>query len=387
MGLISVIDCKMGHDQLAVRSFIEDFNSKSQLIVDESQSAIFYKDGQALDEFGAGRHPLDTNNLPLMTKLINKLLGVQKVFSCHVYFINRKSILDAFWGTTAPVLVQDPEMRLPCYLRANGQMGVHVREDGVRNFVVKIVGQLEECNMDFIKRSIRSTVNSIVKEVIAQAIVDGGVSVLEINTKLGQLAERMRQKINLKLEDYGLEVENFNVDTLEVDENDLERIRQRKERRRDAYDEADLESYKIGKLSEARAKARATEGYTYYDERRFNVLDSAAQNESSAGGFINMGVGLGVGAGVGREIGGMFNGATQQMQQTQQPQQPQQPMANQGGQVAHCPSCGAQVMPGAKFCSGCGQKIEIPQNTFCTQCGTQVMAGAKFCPNCGNKIC
>ena len=46
MGLISVIDCKMGHDQLAVRSFIEDFNSKSQLIVDESQSAIFYKDGQ-----------------------------------------------------------------------------------------------------------------------------------------------------------------------------------------------------------------------------------------------------------------------------------------------------------------------------------------------------
>lgn len=371
MGVINVIECKMEHDQLAVKSFIEDFNHKSQLIVDQSQSAIFFKDGNALDEFGAGRHALDTNNLPLLKKLVNKIFGVQNVFSCHVYFINHKSVLDAFWGTTDPVLVEDPEMHLPCYLRANGQMTVHVKNDGVRRFVVKVVGQLDECNMEFIKRSIRSIVNSIVKEVIAQAIVDGGTSVLEINTLLGQLADRMLKKINLKLDEYGLELENFNINNLELDENDLERIRIRKERRLDAYDEADLESYKINKLSEARAAARAREGYTYQDERRFDVLEGAAQNESAGGSFINMGVGLGMGVGVSREVGGMFTNANQ----TQQPQQ-----------TSVCPGCGNPIAPGAKFCANCGHKIEV-RNAFCSQCGSQVQPGAKFCPNCGNKLC
>lgn len=355
MATISIISCEMQHNQLVSRSFVEDFNAKSQLIVDQSQEAIFFKDGQALDLFGAGRHSLDTNNLPLFKRLISKMFGLNNnIFSCHVYFINKTTVLDAFWGTSAPILVEDPKEHLPAYLRANGQMGVHIKDS--RKFIVKVVGQLPECDTDSVKRAIQGTINSIVKTVIASAIMESGISVLELNTMLTDLSDRIMAKINERLDDYGLLIENFAIDALLLDENDLAQIRKVKQRRVDAWDEADLEAYKIDKLSQARARARAVEGYTYQEERKFDVLDSAAKNEGGMGGdFINMGVGLGVGVGVSREVGNMFNGTSQP--QNVQPQGFQPAQSAPTTAPKFCSNCGTPCTPGARFCSNCGFKL------------------------------
>ena len=139
--------------------------------------------------------------------------------------------------------------------------------------------------------------------------------------------------------------------------------------------DAELEAYKMTILSEARAKARATEGYTYQDERRFDVLDSAAKNEGGAGGnFINMGVGLGVGVGMGREMGNITKDITSPSEASPKPQT--------AGRA--CQGCGAIVPQGAKFCPECGKKQEAAR--FCPECGNKCTDGVKFCPECGTKL-
>ena len=78
----------------------EDFNTSSQLIVHESQEAILFKDGQALDLFKAGRHTLTTENIPLLRRIISIPTGGETPFHCEVYFINKTDILDVLWGTS-----------------------------------------------------------------------------------------------------------------------------------------------------------------------------------------------------------------------------------------------------------------------------------------------
>lgn len=66
----------------------EDFNTGSQLIVHESQEAIFFLNGQALDTFGPGRHELETQNLPLLSNVSKITTGGISPFHSEIYFIN-----------------------------------------------------------------------------------------------------------------------------------------------------------------------------------------------------------------------------------------------------------------------------------------------------------
>ena len=88
---LDIVKCEMSNDTLVQRSEIKDFNAKSQLIVHESQEAIFFKEGQALDLFGPGRHSLNSDNLPLIRKVFSAIFGGgnKTPFACEVYFINR----------------------------------------------------------------------------------------------------------------------------------------------------------------------------------------------------------------------------------------------------------------------------------------------------------
>ena len=141
--------------------------------------------------------------------------------------------------------------------------------------------------------------------------------------------------------------------------------------------EADM--YRERRESETRAYARATEGYTYQEERRFDVLEGAAKNEGGAGGsFVNMGVGLGMGVGIGKDMGNMYAGIAQ-------PAMPPQAPAQAPAAEKVCPSCGQAVSANAKFCMHCGQPQPQPAAPkFCPECGTR--CEGKFCMNCGTKL-
>lgn len=139
---LSVIKCETDNFQLVTKSTIENFNAKSQLVVNESQEALFYKDGQALDLFASGRHSLDTENLPFLKRIFGKIFGGTTPFTCEVFFINKVSVMDIPWGTDSPIVLEDPKYHLIVGVRANGQTGIRVKDS--RKFVVKVVGQLRE---------------------------------------------------------------------------------------------------------------------------------------------------------------------------------------------------------------------------------------------------
>lgn len=373
MSVLQLIEQEMTNDQLVVRSHIEDFNAKSQLIVYESQEALFYKNGQALDLFGPGRHTLSSENVPLLKRFFSHLFGGKTPFPCDVYYINKVNVLDIIWGTDSPIQLEDPKYPMLVSVRANGQTGVRIKDS--RRFVVGVVGQLKEFTVDAVRRGIKGMMMAAIKENIAIAIIEKKISILEVATRTSELSAVIQDKVNAAIEDLGIELVHFTLSAVMASDGDLDELKAYKKTMMST--EADM--YRERRQSETRAYARATEGYTYHDERRFDVMEGAAKNEGGASGsFVGMGVGLGMGAGVGREMGNMYAGIMQPAAPAPALAQP----AATGEKV--CPSCGSPVAAGAKFCANCGQAQ--PQTKFCPECGTRCEPGSKFCMNCGTKL-
>ena len=363
---LDVIKCEMDNSLLVTKSTVENFNAKSQLIVNESQEALFYKDGQALDLFASGRHTLNSDNLPVLKRLFASVFGGKTPFACEVFYINKVSVLDLMWGTSSPIPVEDPLYHFVLDVKAYGQTGVRVKDS--RKFVVKVVGQLHEYTVSSINKALRGAMMAIIKETIAAAIVKKGISILEITAHLTELSDDILARLNERLDDLGIALEHFYIENIEADDKDISKLR-------DIKAEVESEAYKLRRLSEARAYARNIEGYTYQDERKFDVLENAASNTGTGGTLINAGLGLGVGLGVMNEVGKV---AGSSLSGQQQPQQPQQDAATKT-----CAQCGASVPANAKFCLSCGSQMPVAR--FCTECGEKLMPNAKFCPNCGTK--
>lgn len=354
------------------KEHIENFNTKSQLIVNESQEALFYKDGQALDLFKSGRYSLETENLPFFKKLFGKIFNNNTPFACEVFYINKTSVLEVLWGTANPIIVEDPKYHIIIGARANGQIGLRVSDS--RKFVVKVVGQLQDFTLDNIKRTIKSMVIANIKDLIAKSIVNNNVSILEISTHLIEISKLVQEKLNVELEDLGLEITKLHINTISCDEGDLAKLRETKDKFLEAMTDIDIEAIKTVKLGEAKAKSRNIQGYTYQDERKFDVLQSAAENEGTSGSLMGAGIGLGMGAGIGAGIGAAATNTAQTLNEQVKP--------TNGNLI--CTNCGAKIISGSKFCSECGTPVQTKK--FCSECGVQVDSNSKFCSNCGNKL-
>lgn len=116
----------------------EDFNSTTQLIVHESQEAIFFMNGQALDLFGPGRFTLETQNIPIIRRFLNKPTDDKTPFHCEVYFINKTEQMAIKWGTDSKVQYVEPTYKFPISIGASGEMALSVEDS--RKLLVKLVG-------------------------------------------------------------------------------------------------------------------------------------------------------------------------------------------------------------------------------------------------------
>ena len=116
----------------------EDFNTTTQLIVHESQEAIFFMNGQALDLFGPGRYTLETQNIPLLRKFANIPTDGKTPFHCEVYFINKTEQMAIKWGTDSKVQYVEPTYNFPLSIGASGEMALSVNDS--RKLLVKLVG-------------------------------------------------------------------------------------------------------------------------------------------------------------------------------------------------------------------------------------------------------
>ena len=136
--VIDVINYEGGNDVLIYKYPKQDFNLGSQLIVHESQEAVFFKDGKALESFGAGRHTLTTQNIAGLKNIINSMAGGENVFHSEIYFINLVTMLGIKWGTDSRIRMYDPISGLHLEIGASGSFNLKVI-DG-RKLLIKVVG-------------------------------------------------------------------------------------------------------------------------------------------------------------------------------------------------------------------------------------------------------
>lgn len=349
----------------------EDFNTASQLIVHESQEAIFFLNGQTLDLFGPGRHTLETQNLPLMNKIVNLPSGGVSPFHAEVYFINLTEQMGIAWGTNSKVQYMEPEFGFPLSIGASGEMALAVRE--AKKLLVKIVGTEAILSQDKLIAYFKAFLQTRVKAALVQAIQQQKLSIFELDAHLGELSDDVKGRLRPDFAEYGIELTQFLATTVIRPEGDpiYERFRDLYFRQYADVREAQIEQ-QVGVINQeteakktvidatATADKRRIEGYTYQQERGFDVAEKVAANEG-VGEFSNMGIGLGMIAGVGGPVSGMVGGAMADALGAANL------AGNPTGDGAQQP---AQTLAGAKFCPECGRPFQ-PTDKFCPECGTR----------------
>lgn len=430
-GLASIIKYEGDNETLVWKHPIEDFNYGSQLIVHETQEAIFFKDGQALDLFGAGRYTLETQQLPLLEKIYQLPTDTEGTFHSEIYFINMATQMGIKWGTDSKIRLFDPVSGMHIELGASGEFNIRVINS--RKLLLKLVGTAGSLGQEQLlgegnkKGFFRSLVITQVKSYLAQTIKENQINILEIDSELMRLSAVLKDKINEYLTDYGLHMPDFFVGRIMTPDDDpnfkkmkeqyaeqyllirQEQIRkseaeaaaERKEveaataaRMRVIDAQGEAEALKIKKQAEAesyrmKAEAEAMEmrmkGYTYQQETSRQIGLEAMKNGLVGNGGAAAGT-LGDLAGLGVSLGAM--GSVIGM--TKEAIQPMMSSVEQMGQTIHdgvvagwdC-DCGQKGIIG-NFCSNCGAARPVKIKGWDCTCGQKGING-NFCSNCGAK--
>lgn len=370
----------------------EDFNTTTQLIVHESQEALFFMNGQALDLFGPGRHTLETQNIPLIKKLLNRPTGDRTPFHCEIYFINKVEQMAILWGTTSKVQYVEPTYKFPLSIGASGEMALSV--DDSRRLIVKLVGTERVLSQQQIVNFFRSFLMTRIKTYIAQTIKKNAINIFEIDEQLEIFSEEIRSRLIEDFLAYGVVLKRFFVTTIVKPDGDAqyEKFKELHFRQYADVTEAQL-LQKVGIIeqqtlaqrmvieSQGLAQKRATEGYTYHQERGFDVAEKVAQNEG-VGNFSNAGIGIGMMAGIGGPVGGAVGGVFNESLSKITDQNLKDLSKTS---KRYCEECGSENDENAMFCANCGKPLVSGSSEKCKKCGFRFERPGKFCPNCGSK--
>jgi len=354
MAVVEVIKYNGTPDVFAWKYPSEELGTWTQLIVNESQEAVLFKGGKALDVFGSGRHTLDTANIPIINKLINLPFGGRSPFTAEVWFVNKVHSLDIKWGTSTPIQLQDPKYGIFVPVRSFGQFGIKIEDS--KKFIVKMVGTLPVFDKASILKYFRGLYITRVKDAISSYLVHKQISILEINAYLDELSDFMKERIEPTLDEYGIKLISFFVNDINVPEDDPAVI----------------------KLKGALAKRAEMNiiGYNYQQERSFDTLEGAATNPgSTSAGIMGAGLGLGMGVTMGGTMGNQFQGIAGELNTNTM-------------ETKECENCHAKVLKNKRFCGECGFDTEKTASENILRCGSCEMiitTNTKFCPECGKK--
>lgn len=366
----------------------EDFNTGSQLIVHQSQEAIFMQNGRILDIFGPGRHTLQTENLPIITGLMNLVTGGKNAFHCELYFVNKTEQMAIPWGTDSKIQYMDPVYHFPIALGACGEMSIALENPG--KVLVKIVGTETRLSQDQLGDKLRVFVMKHAKSIIAQLIQNQKINVFDLDMHLTELADAIKEPLALEFKDYGFDLRKFSIMTILKPDEDpnyikfkqlhykkINDITEAQIRQQVGVIDAQTEAQKKVIDAEAQAKKRQMEGYTYQQEKAYEVSGKIAENDAVAQ-MGNIGIGLGMMTGIGGTLGnavGQLGGETMNTIMGSS--------SYDEKLIGVCPKCGHGYKKGASFCEKCGTRL-IRRN--CAQCGNELSDDALFCPKCGTKI-
>ena len=263
----------------------ESITVGAQLIVNQSQEAILVKGGKALDLFGPGTHTLSTGNIPLLNKLINLPFGGETPFTAEVWFVNKTALRDLKWGTLAPIPLIDPKYNYPVSVRAFGRWGIRVTD--TRSLIVQLVGTEQYQHSEKIEQYFEGEIVQRLSNELSNYLVQEKISVFEVNAKLNALSKFVERDVSREFERFGIEIVNFNVESISIPEEEKLKIQE-----------------VLGKRMEIEQISASQVGSAYVTMRSLDILDKAAQNEGGvAGSMLTGGLGLGMGLGAGVSLG------------------------------------------------------------------------------------
>lgn len=385
MAIFDVIKCEAPVHTLVWKHPAEDFNTSSTLIVDESQAAVFYKNGQVADVFTAGRYVLSTQNIPILRKLIELPTGGVSSFSCKVYFVNLVEAMNLKWGLSSKVSYIEPVYQIPVSIGMRGAMSIQVGNPGY--LIVNLIGTEHGLTAEELTSYFRSLIVMRVKTHVAKVIAEQQISIFTIDAELEALAEALKAKLVPDLEQYGIRLKMFTVEEVIKPEDDplYLRVKRSLSERSTGLFEAETKRQAARIAAQANAEteiigaqghrtALDTLGTSYQQERQFDISETMAANPGT-GGFTGLAGSMAMIPGA-IAMGNMATGAMNFA--VNAPAGSTVPPA----ETKKCSGCGAELPIAAKFCHLCGQ----PQAKMCPNCGKEMPGGANFCLECGAKL-
>jgi len=257
---------------------IGDFRVGSQVIVRESQSAVFFRDGNALDTFGPGRHTIATANIPLLINWIGKAFNDRTPFPAEVYFVSRKEFANRKWGTPQPIIVRNPGMGLGvALLQGFGTYSFQVSDP--QQFVTQIVGARRAYATSEIEDRLRTVLLSKLQDLLGETAATHPVP--EMIGLTEEIGAGVRAKADADFTALGLTLKTFYVGNLKPSDKSAEELRA------------------MGMLDMA----------TYTQLQAADAMRDAAQNPSGGAGLT---AGIGAGMGIGNLMQQATSGAMQQ---------------------------------------------------------------------------
>lgn len=391
MAIIDVVEWQpQSNDIFAWRFPEENLSTATQLIVRESQEAVFFSKGQILGKFGAGKHTLSTENLPILRNLFGIPFGKKNPFTAEVWFVNKAAPLTIDWKTTT-MRFMDPDYGQMIPLVAQGRYGLKIRD--AEKFLVKLVGTLNSFDSSQLTDHFMGPLVAKTNSCLNTFMTSNRIGVMTIAGHLDELSTFLAEPLKNFWDEYGIELTGYYITSVDID----------------------TSSPDGKKISDAMSdrSAQNIAGYTWQQKQSFGTVNNAVQNSRGGIGMIGaammMGGGFSGNSGMANSImnpTGTGNFASQ-VNSAPINQKPTVFCARCGKSFSSssrfCPHCGHSFNPcpvcgrdndeNARRCSVCGASLQGQNNinnmmsgNNCSRCGAAVPAGTKFCPNCGNRM-
>lgn len=307
-----------------------EFQLGAQVIVRESQVAVFYRDGRSMDTFGPGRHTLSTLNLPIVGKAVTSRVFGQSPFKAEVYFVNRNIFAGIKWGTRDPIAYRDQELSV-VRLRAHGEFAVRIVDPLL--FVNTVVG----ARGVFTSKDIEGFLKSMVVSSLSQVIGETLTSIFDLPVRYDDLAIATRARVLGEFKEYGSELVSLVIESITPPTDVQKRI----DERSGIGAVGDLDSYLRYKTALA--------------------VEEAAAHSGTSGNPMGAAVAFGLGMSTMR--------ATQDV------------TAVTPHLDGKCVTCTSVIPSGSRFCPGCGTELA---RVNCPNCRQHLLPGAQFCSSCGS---
>lgn len=393
-GLVDVVEWRpSGRDVIAYHFPQNNLSTYSQLIVNESQEALLFTNGEMIGKFGPGRHTLDTRNLPLLSKLYGIPFGGKNPFTAEVWFVSKLDIKSVDFKTEM-FRYHDPDYKTMVPLTGRGRYGLKVAD--AAKLVKKLIGTCEKYTARDLTETLNGELSTEVTSMVSAHMQADTIGIKAVSSYLGRLSTFLKEELGGVFDEYGMSLVAFHVMSVDVDE-------------------TRPEGREIVKAMTEQS-AQSIAGYTWQQKKAFGiageqvkVAGEALKSKTEFGVLGAMMMASGGGHFFGGGVGGTVAGAMSPVASSASTDVKGAGQMTSAG-AAHmvfcskcarkypstvkfcpycgdiynaCPNCGYDNDETAVRCVKCGIMLADGGGGTCTKCGYPIPTGAEFCPQCG----